>query len=106
MGIAKYAEEIRENYYERMEEFQWRRTTTCLQQPPMAAINAYVRDVQECAEVKRDFQDIALQCRDCGRFFLFSARDQLFYAKKGFSRPKRCKACRNTRQVLAIGFGR
>ena len=106
MGIAKYAEEIRENYYERMEEFQWRRTTTCRQQPPIATIRGHVQDVRKCAEVKRDFRDIALQCRDCGHLFLFSAKDQLFYAKKSFSRPKRCKTCRDTWQVMAVGFGR
>lgn len=40
-----------------------------------------------------------LQCADCGETFEFSAEDQEFYAKKGFSDPKRCPACRAKRKA-------
>lgn len=38
--------------------------------------------------------DLQLQCSDCGQDFEFSERDQEFFESKGFSQPKRCKACR------------
>jgi len=45
------------------------------------------------------FQDRSLQCSDCGATFTFSAKDQEFYATKGFTNdPKRCSNCRAQRQ--------
>ena len=38
--------------------------------------------------------DKILQCRDCERDFCFPAKDQVFYAAKGFNKPIRCKPCR------------
>jgi hypothetical protein len=40
------------------------------------------------------FTDQTLNCRDCGTPFIFTVRDQTFYAEKGFTPPTRCKACR------------
>lgn len=34
-----------------------------------------------------------IRCKECGRKFEFTARDQLFYSRKGFSKPTTCKAC-------------
>lgn len=105
MGLAKYAEEIRENYYERMEELEWRRTSSALQIPP-AVVLGCVCEVQKLVTARQEYQDTRIQCQDCGNFFLFCAKDQQFYTQKSFSRPKRCKACRDIHQVLVIGFGR
>jgi CxxC-x17-CxxC domain-containing protein len=45
------------------------------------------------------FEDKTLQCRDCGRDFVFTAGEQEFYAEKGFQNlPTRCKDCRETRR--------
>ena len=55
------------------------------------------------------YQDETLKCRECGEDFVFTAREQEFYAEKGFSnKPVRCKACRNARkgQNGGIGAGR
>ena len=42
--------------------------------------------------------DIKLKCTDCGPPFLFTEREQAFYAKKGFNtQPKRCEDCRKKR---------
>ena len=38
--------------------------------------------------------DQTITCADCGTTFPFSASEQAFYAERGFSPPKRCKACR------------
>jgi CxxC-x17-CxxC domain-containing protein len=45
------------------------------------------------------YQDEILKCRDCGEDFVFTARDQEFFAEKGFTnKPVRCKNCRNARR--------
>lgn len=45
-----------------------------------------------------DFQDRTLQCQDCGQDFVFEAREQQFYADKGFGDPKRCRTCRDKKK--------
>jgi CxxC-x17-CxxC domain-containing protein len=45
------------------------------------------------------YQDETLVCRDCGEEFVFTARDQEFFAEKGFmNKPVRCKTCRMNRR--------
>lgn len=38
--------------------------------------------------------DKSLKCRDCGAAFIYSAKDQQFYAERNFCEPRRCKSCR------------
>ena len=45
------------------------------------------------------YNEKTLTCQDCGREFSFSARDQEFYADKGFNEPKRCPDCRRARKA-------
>ncbi len=41
------------------------------------------------------FQDKTLICADCGKEFIFTAGEQLFFHDKQFHNdPKRCKACK------------
>ncbi|MBN1345467.1 MAG: zinc-ribbon domain containing protein [Phycisphaerae bacterium] len=43
-----------------------------------------------------------MECIDCGRQFVFSAKDQAYYAERGFSNePRRCKECRDKRKANA-----
>lgn len=45
------------------------------------------------------YQDKSLHCADCGAEFVFTAREQEFYASKGFvNEPKRCMNCRQARK--------
>jgi CxxC-x17-CxxC domain-containing protein len=45
------------------------------------------------------FVDRTLTCKDCGVTFVFSAREQEFYATKGFvNLPARCPDCREVRK--------
>jgi Probable zinc-ribbon domain len=44
------------------------------------------------------YQDKELTCADCGGKFLFSAKDQEFFAEKGFQEPKRCRDCRQAKK--------
>lgn len=42
-----------------------------------------------------EFQDKVLKCVDCGKDFVFTAGEQLFFHDKQFHNdPKRCKACK------------
>jgi len=44
-------------------------------------------------------EDKTLTCRDCGRSFVFTTREQDFYAQKGFANePGRCPECRAARK--------
>jgi CxxC-x17-CxxC domain-containing protein len=53
-----------------------------------------------------EFQDQQITCSDCGGLFTFTAGEQEFYARKGFSSPpKRCKPCRDNRRARGPGAG-
>ena len=43
--------------------------------------------------------DKTIVCNDCGAEFVFTEREQQFYASKNFSEPVRCKACREARKA-------
>ncbi len=46
------------------------------------------------------YNDKILVCKDCGQEFTFTAREQEFYAEKGFTNePLRCKPCRDARKA-------
>jgi CxxC-x17-CxxC domain-containing protein len=52
------------------------------------------------------FQDKSLQCADCGANFTFTAEEQEFFAKKGYTNePKRCPTCRDARRGQRSGLG-
>ncbi len=45
------------------------------------------------------YQDKTLTCKECGQDFVFTAREQEFFASKGFANePGRCPACRSARK--------
>ena len=46
------------------------------------------------------YTDKSLTCADCGASFPFTAKEQAFYAEKGFtSEPRRCPSCRSARKA-------
>lgn len=50
--------------------------------------------------MEKELKDIEITCKDCGEKFMFTVRDQEFYAEKGFTnQPVRCKACRDKRKA-------
>ena len=50
------------------------------------------------------YQDETWTCRDCGSEFGFSAREQRFFASKGFqNKPSRCAACRAAKRASQNG---
>ncbi|MFW6150550.1 MAG: zinc-ribbon domain containing protein [Chloroflexota bacterium] len=52
------------------------------------------------------FREKTLECSDCGRSFVFTAREQEFYASKGYTNePRRCPSCRETRRTQRTSPG-
>ncbi len=52
------------------------------------------------------FADKTLVCRDCDKPFVFTAGEQEFYARRGFSNePLRCRDCRDVRKRARQGAG-
>lgn len=49
--------------------------------------------------IYQNYQEMQLDCADCGQKFTFSAEDQEFFAQKGYSTPKRCPVCRANRKM-------
>lgn len=49
--------------------------------------------------------DQQLTCSDCGQEFTFSSEDQAFFRERGYSVPKRCKACRQAKKNEQQGGG-
>lgn len=45
------------------------------------------------------YSDKVLTCADCGQEFVFSSREQEFYASRQFSEPRRCTSCRASRKA-------
>ena len=50
-------------------------------------------------------EDQQLICGDCGQAFTFTAEDQEFFRERGYSAPKRCKACRQAKKNEQSGGG-
>jgi len=48
------------------------------------------------------YENITLQCADCGCDFEFTEGEQEFYAEKGLTNtPKRCTECRSNRKRMS-----
>lgn len=45
-------------------------------------------------------KDETIVCKDCGKEFVFTVRDQEFYEEKGFTnKPVRCRECRAAKKA-------
>ncbi len=45
------------------------------------------------------YTDKTLTCVDCNQEFVFTARDQQFFADRQFSEPRRCPSCRAAKKA-------
>ena len=71
---------------------------------PVVSVRASERHIGGGQTVS--FSDRTLQCRDCGRDFLFTAGEQEFYQTRGLqNEPRRCPECRAARRTTE-GNGR
>jgi len=55
-------------------------------------------------EVTR-FTDKTIICVDCGKPFIFTAGEQMFFWSKGLAEPKRCQLCRRRRRETIVSEG-
>ena len=63
-------------------------------------------DVGPARKVTSLATDQTLQCRDCGREFLFTVGEQEFYASRGLQHaPARCPECRAANKARMSGGG-
>lgn len=44
------------------------------------------------------YEDMMINCTDCGQSFTWTAGEQQFYSDRALSVPRRCKACRAARR--------
>jgi CxxC-x17-CxxC domain-containing protein len=51
------------------------------------------------------YTDKTLTCAECGTEFAFTAREQEFYADRGFTEPRRCQSCRASRKAAKNAGG-
>jgi CxxC-x17-CxxC domain-containing protein len=49
------------------------------------------------------YADKTLTCADCSEQFVFTERDQEFYAQRGFTEPRRCASCRAIKKAQRDG---
>lgn len=49
--------------------------------------------------MQNNYEDITLKCKDCGKTFIWKAKEQSFYADKGYGAPIRCWDCRQLRKI-------
>ena len=47
-------------------------------------------------------KDVILRCKDCGERFVFTAKNQAYYAKRGWGPPLRCKECRKEAELKRL----
>jgi hypothetical protein len=47
------------------------------------------------------YSDLTINCKQCGKDFVFSEDEQEFYKTRGFSTPQRCKSCRASQRQQA-----
>lgn len=45
-----------------------------------------------------EMPDKTIECVDCGAAFVFTEKDQKFFASKKYNDPKRCQPCRQAKK--------
>ena len=47
----------------------------------------------------KEYTEVDITCRNCGKSFKLSIGEQKFYDSKGFGYPVRCKECRAAKKA-------
>lgn len=47
-------------------------------------------------------EDVEIECKLCGKTFVFTGGEQKWYQKQGYYRPKRCPECREERYLEGL----
>lgn len=106
MGWAKYCEDNIEIMLERQILRVERQTETKIIVDFHTAVRPAANSVVEekpNAKETLPYEDKYIYCKECGKKFLFSGKQQSFFESRGWVPPKRCKCCReynNARQLM------
>ena len=124
MGFAKYCEdntrltEERNYYREHASDLEWHRVTKNNNRKKTrisvnhATVATFINRTYRKLELEKAIQqndvkntkngreDKYVMCKDCGQTFVFSAGEQKFFAKNGWTAPVRCKDCREEKAIL------
>lgn len=102
MGWAKYAEDINELISERTA--LWNQTTieSEIKISVHFEIPKVVIEDENSSKAEKNYSDVKIVCRDCGKEFIFSAKSQKHFERLGWSQPKRCKCCREHRNTVFL----
>jgi CxxC-x17-CxxC domain-containing protein len=49
-----------------------------------------------------ELQDKSIRCGTCGREFIYTVKEQSFFASKGFKEPRHCRECRQLRKQAQV----
>ena len=52
---------------------------------------------------EKEFQNLMIECVDCGHNFVWTAGEQEFYRDRNLDQPKRCHKCRFLRRQKSQG---
>lgn len=108
MGWAKYTEDNKEIYYERIDQIkEYKRRDIITEIHSMAystGVSVKCSSVEEKTVFNNKYKDKNLYCRNCEKEFVFSVGEQQFYEKKAFQLPKHCRACRKTNKIKQVSF--
>lgn len=55
-------------------------------------------------KVAHQYKDTYVVCRECGNKFFFSAKSQKQYDSKNWNWPRRCKSCREARDMRYVMY--
>ena len=92
MGFPKYAEDNFEIWQDRL--YMQRRYTE------ERGKSSEQRQETKRVEEKEVLIDQYITCMDCGQKIIFSKKQQIQFAKKGWKAPKRCSRCKQHREIL------
>lgn len=107
MGLAKYYEDNIEIMLERQTAMESKTQDYLFNSKFVFTVPSSKISIINIKEEKNSFdeyKDEIIFCRDCGTSFLFTAKEQKQFDKKGWNNPKRCKRCRDFRSIRYLMY--
>ena len=106
MALCKHHEEILEKILENLYMFENRNVASEIQLVCSVqntsfenmSLNTQEQSSNNTVTINK-YEDRYIICRDCGKEFLFPAHSQKYYESNNWREPKRCKCCRDFRDV-------
>lgn len=107
MALAKHAEEINEKRIENMDRVNSKTREQEIRlyaSIPLKTIpvdfSVHIQAPNKEAPHKKSCVGRNLRCCDCGKDFVFTVGEQMFFNSHGYHPPKRCRACRERKRKM------